>query len=312
MINEDKDLIDYMKNCYNYRLNREEYKCREDLLPVIHSHQISYPKEDVSAEVYREYFKYTSKLAEKFPRWSVIGYCMNTQGYTVDASGSVRNNYGRKVEDHPLIKAAKLAPDEFREFVVTSLAAAADHSEYIMAMLFENQKAFGLKNGDLSDILHQALEKREQNWKHDGNKDILARNIFYTIISENNNDLRKDFMTKYPQDFEKVLKASVKGINGYNALMAMGDGERNPVKPGIQEWIDKNPEIYGEIVQTAVSEHCVRYNGLRQKKEFDAIMTRVNKCFLAKNPDFIAQCEQKKQQSIILNSQRVLGSNRYR
>jgi len=309
MENSDKELVGSLQY-YAQRLNMENWLCRRDLDTAMRSPQLSSPRADVDPNVYKEFFKYTGKLAEKFTNWGVLGYVMTTQSYSNDASGNIGHSFGRKTEDHPIARAARLAPEEFKDFAVSALACAHEHSRYDLGTLIKNKEAFGLKDGDVADILHNSLERRAKDSRFGDSydKDNLPVSVFYKLMADGNETLLKDFMTRYPKDFENIAKTTAN--YGCDVLRAFGDGERYPVKPEVQEWIDKNPKVYGDIVQTAVTRHCLSYHPNEQKKEFDGVMNNiVNKDFLANNPDFVAQTEQKQVQAAILKNQQ--GRGRY-
>ena len=294
MTNYDNELLTSM-DFYGKRLNRENWLCRLDLEKVMRSEQISNPREDRDPQVYKEFFKYAAKLAERFPDWEVMGYMMTTQCYTTDADGNVRHEFGRKTEDHPFIRAARLAPEEFKEFAVSALASARDHSGYDIGKLLKNKEAFGLKDEDIAFIFHRALEDREKGGKfgHNIDREDLSMEIFAGLLANGNENLLKDFMAKYPQDFEKMAKTCAN--YGYGVLWAMGDGEKRPVKPQIQEWIDENPKVYGDIVQKAINSHCMRCHKNEREAEFEGGLDMINKSFLAKNPDFVAKAKENMQ-----------------
>ena len=296
MSNTDKDLIESMQH-YATRLDKEQYRCQADLAMVMHSEQLSAPREDRDPEIYKEFFKYGAKLAERFPNWSVMGYMTCSQGYGSDASGNITGGYGAKVERHPFVKAAKMAPVEFKEFAIASLANAYDHSRFLENLLIKNKDVFGLKIGELSDILHHSLENRAKNWNRDRNKDQLARDTFYKLMSGGNEELLSDFVTKYPQDFEKVAKTAAKG--GNDALLAMVYHSKNSNSRIFQNWIEQNPKAYGEIVEIATQSVCQLQPAHKQKNAFDSAMRCVDKNFLERNPDFVVKTEQKIQQSLL-------------
>ena len=285
MKDDDEILIENMR-CYAERYDEKEYVGKLDLDKVLRSPQIANQQGDENPEIYKEFFKFASSLAKEFPDWHVLGYMMTTQGYTIDAAGNIEHMYSRKIEDHPIVKAAKKAPKEFKEFSVSSLASAREYSKYHLNALINNKEALNLKNEDIADIMHDALVKRDPSDKND-----LARAAFYKLMASDNKGLLKDFISKYPNDFGEISQITAK--QGYEVLLALGDGGKSPVNPDVQEWIDKNPETYEKIAQTAIIDHCSKYQDSKQQGQFDALTKMINRSFMAKNPEFTARLKQK-------------------
>ena len=150
MENSDKDLIERMQ-FHSERLTKPEYSessARANLIGIMKSPQIASPKNDGNPVVYEEFFKYTSALADRFKDWHVMGFLMNFESYRCDASGNIRHGFDGKPTNHPVIKAAQKAPKEFRDFAVSSLAAARERTDFLLNVLIKNfsKIAYALKH----------------------------------------------------------------------------------------------------------------------------------------------------------------------